>query len=96
MSDDSCWTVGSVGVQLVRGYNRAALVNDGCSRRRGRMKHAMRITGGLVGCLAVGIVLAGWRTGATAANSSDGVAATNPDKSETKIANSWDPKAAAA
>jgi len=41
-------------------------------------------------------VLAGWRTGATAANSSDGVAATNPDKSETKIANSWDPKAAAA
>jgi len=57
----------------------------------------MRLTGGLVACLVVGIFVAGWRTGATAAgaNSSEGVVA-HRDKPETKIANSWDPKAAAA
>ena len=59
------------------------------------MKSAMQLTGGLLACLVVGIFVAGWRTGAAAtANSSEGVAA-HPDKPE-KIANSWDPKAAAA
>jgi squalene-hopene/tetraprenyl-beta-curcumene cyclase len=59
------------------------------------MKSAMQLTGGLVACLVVGIFVAGWRTGAAAtANSSEGVAA-HPDKPK-KIANSWDPKAAAA
>jgi len=56
----------------------------------------MRLRGGLVAWLLVGILVAGWRTGvAAAANRSEGVAA-DPDKPETKIANSWDPKAAAA
>jgi squalene-hopene/tetraprenyl-beta-curcumene cyclase len=61
------------------------------------MNGAMRLTGGLVACLVLGIFVAGWRTGATAAraNSSEGVAA-HGDKPETKITNSWDPKAAAA
>ena len=60
------------------------------------MKSAMRLTGGLVACLVVGIFVADWRTGATAAgNSSEGVAA-RPDKPETGVTNSWDPKAAAA
>ena len=60
------------------------------------MKSAVRMMGGLVACLAVGIFVAGWRTGAaTAASGSEGVAA-HRDKPETKIANSWDPKAAAA
>lgn len=54
----------------------------------------MRLTGGLVACLVMGIFVAGWRTGlAAAANSSEGVAARS-DKPE--ITNSWDPKAAAA
>jgi len=56
----------------------------------------MRLRGGLVAWLLVGILVVGWRTGvAAAANRSEGVAA-DPDKPETKIANSWDPKAAAA
>jgi squalene-hopene/tetraprenyl-beta-curcumene cyclase len=57
----------------------------------------MRLMGRLVACLVVGIFVAGWRTGATAAgaNRSEGVAA-HRDKAETRIANSWDPKAAAA
>ena len=56
----------------------------------------MRLTADLVACLVMGIFVAGWRTGAVAtANSSEGVAA-DPDKPETKTANSWDPKAAAA
>ena len=60
------------------------------------MKSAMRLTGGLVACLVVGIFVAGWRTGAGASpNSSEGVAA-HSDKPETKTANSWDPNAAAA
>jgi squalene-hopene/tetraprenyl-beta-curcumene cyclase len=61
------------------------------------MKGAMRLTGGLVACLVVGIFVAGWRTGATTAgaNRSEGVAA-HRDKPERKIASSWDPKAAAA
>jgi squalene-hopene/tetraprenyl-beta-curcumene cyclase len=60
------------------------------------MKGAMRLTGGLVACLVVGIFVAGWRTGAAASpNSSEGVAA-HSDKPETKSANSWDLNAAAA
>ena len=60
------------------------------------MKSAMRLTGGLVVCLVVGIFVAGWRTGAAASpNSSEGVAA-HSDKPETKTANPWDPNAAAA
>jgi squalene-hopene/tetraprenyl-beta-curcumene cyclase len=60
------------------------------------MKSAMRLTGGLVACLVVGIFVAGWRTGAAASpNSSEGVAA-HSDQPETKTANSWDPNAAAA
>ena len=60
------------------------------------MKSAMRLTGGLVACLVVGIFVAGWHTGAAASpNSSEGVAA-HSDKPETKTANSWDPNAAAA
>src|SRR5215469_10646045 len=56
----------------------------------------MRLRGGLVAWLLVGILVAGWRTGAAAAaNRSEGVAP-DPDKPETKIANSWYPKAAAA
>ena len=46
--------------------------------------------------LVVGIFVAGWRTGVEAAgNSSEDVAARS-NKPEAKIANSWDPKAAAA
>src|SRR6516162_1998906 len=59
------------------------------------MKSAMRLTDSLVACLVVGIFVAGWRTGVAAGNSSEGVAA-RPDHPETKITNSWDPKAAAA
>jgi len=60
------------------------------------VKSAMQLRGGLVAWLLVGIFVAGWRTGAApAANRSEGVAA-DPDKPETKIASSWDPKAAAA
>jgi squalene-hopene/tetraprenyl-beta-curcumene cyclase len=65
------------------------------------MKSTMRLTGGLVACLVVGIFVAGWRTAAAAdANSSEGVAARS-EKPQTKIAKSselksWDPKAAAA
>jgi len=56
----------------------------------------MRLRGGLVAWLLVGILVAGWRTGAAAAaNRSEGVAP-DPEKPETNIANSWDPKAAAA
>jgi len=52
------------------------------------MKSAMRLMGGLVACLVVGMFVAGWHTGAAAAaNSSQGVAA-HPDKPETKTANS--------
>jgi squalene-hopene/tetraprenyl-beta-curcumene cyclase len=57
------------------------------------MKSTMRLTGALVACLVIGIIVAGWREGAAANNSS---VETKLDKSETKIANSWDPKAAAA
>jgi len=60
------------------------------------MKSAMRLTGGLVACLVVGIFVAGWGRGAAASpTSSEGVAA-HSDKPETKDANSWDPNAAAA
>jgi squalene-hopene/tetraprenyl-beta-curcumene cyclase len=56
------------------------------------MKSTMRLTGALVACLVMGIIVAGWREGAAANNSS---VETKLDKSERKIANSWDPKAAA-
>jgi squalene-hopene/tetraprenyl-beta-curcumene cyclase len=56
------------------------------------MKSTMRLTGALVACLVIGIIVAGWREGAAANNSS---VETKLDKSERKIANSWDPKAAA-
>jgi len=59
------------------------------------MKSATRQTGSLVACLAVGIFVTGWRMETAASNSSERVAA-HPDQPETKIANSWDPKAAAA
>ena len=60
------------------------------------MKSAMRATPGLVACLVLGILVAYWHTGAAAVpKRSEGVAA-DPDRKETKSANSWDPKAAAA
>lgn len=60
------------------------------------MKSGMRLTGVLVVCLVAGIFLAVWRAGAEAAvNHSEGAAA-HLDKPGTKIANSWDPQAAAA
>jgi squalene-hopene/tetraprenyl-beta-curcumene cyclase len=59
------------------------------------MKNATRLAGSLMACLVLGIFVTGWRTVAAAANSSKGVAA-DPNKQETKNANSWDPKAAAA
>jgi squalene-hopene/tetraprenyl-beta-curcumene cyclase len=60
------------------------------------MKTAMRLTGGLVACFVGGIFAAGWRMGAAAAANSSGVVAAHSDKPETKMANFWDPKAAAA
>ena len=60
------------------------------------MNRAMQLTGSLVACLGVGIFVAGWRTGAAAAGNSSETVAAHPDKRETKIANSWDPEAAAA
>src|SRR6516225_11008150 len=59
------------------------------------MTSARRLSGSLIACLVMGILVTSWRTGTAAASSSDGVAA-YPDKPETNIANSWDPKAAAA
>ncbi len=59
------------------------------------MKSVMRLTGGVVACLVMGIFVTGWRTGAASPNSSEGVTA-HSDKPETKTANSWDPSAAAA
>src|SRR5215475_16102602 len=60
------------------------------------MKSGTRLTGALVACLLVLIFVAGWRRGAAAADESTEGASFHPDKPETKIANSWDPKAAAA
>src|SRR5215469_5682597 len=61
------------------------------------MKSAMRLTSGLLACLVVGIFVAGWRTAATAAGANSSESASDDrDKPETKIANSWDPRAAAA
>ena len=61
------------------------------------MKSAIRLSGILLACVALGIFVAAWCTGATAAggNGSD-PASTHRDKPNTKIANSWDAKAAAA
>jgi squalene-hopene/tetraprenyl-beta-curcumene cyclase len=61
---------------------------------------ATRLAGGLAACVATGIFMVGWRSGAGAtADSLESVAAA--DRPETKIAKSldrsaWDPKAAAA
>jgi len=60
----------------------------------GFMKTLMRLTSNLVACLVAGIFVAGW--GAAAADESTEGASFHPNKPETKIANSWDPKAAAA
>ncbi len=63
------------------------------------MKRAMRLTSGLLACLVVGVWVAGWRTGGAAAgNSSEGSkgVAAHTNKPETRIANAWDPKSAAA
>jgi squalene-hopene/tetraprenyl-beta-curcumene cyclase len=60
------------------------------------MIRAMRLTGSLVACLMMGIFVAGWRTGTGAAGNRPAGVAPHADKPETKIANSWDPKAAAA
>src|SRR5215831_13403863 len=59
------------------------------------MKSATRLTGSVMACLVLGIFVTGWRTRAAVVHSSEGVAA-DRDKPETKKANSWDPKAAAA
>ena len=60
------------------------------------MKSAMRLRAGLVACLEVGILVAGWCTGAAAAANSSGGLSAHPDKQGTRIRNSWDAKAAAA
>jgi len=57
------------------------------------MNHATRLTGGVVACLLV--FIAGWRTGGAAAGNRSEAVAAHADKPETKIANTWDPKAAA-
>lgn len=56
----------------------------------------MRVRGSLMACLVVGIFVAGWRTGTACANNNPKSVLPHADKPETKIANSWDPKAAAA
>ncbi len=60
------------------------------------MKMAVRVTGSFVACLLLGISVPGWRTGAAAAGTGPRGVTTHPNKPETKVANSWDPKAAAA
>jgi squalene-hopene/tetraprenyl-beta-curcumene cyclase len=59
------------------------------------MKSAARLMASVVACLAGGSLLAGWHTRATASNNSSEGVAVHSAKPETKIANSWDPKAAA-
>jgi len=59
------------------------------------MKNPMRRAIGLAVCLMLGIFVSDCHTGPVAATNSSDVAA-GPDKPETKVANSWDPKAAAA
>lgn len=54
------------------------------------MNSAMRLTGGLVAGLVIMVFAAGWRTTTTEAN------AARSNNPKTKIANSWDPTAAAA
>ena len=54
----------------------------------------MRLTGSLVACLVVGIVVASWHTRPAAAANSVGGMADHPDKPKAKTA-TWDPKAAA-
>lgn len=60
------------------------------------MKSAMRLTGVLVICSMLGIFVADWDTGASAATGSSEEVAAHPDKTETTNAYSWSPKAAAA
>src|SRR5215472_7231178 len=66
-----------------------------CSWERGFMKSAMRLTGIFVVCF-LGMFLVVWRTRPAAAANRSEEAAARLDKPETKNANSWDPKAAAA
>jgi squalene-hopene/tetraprenyl-beta-curcumene cyclase len=56
----------------------------------------VRLTSALAACLAGVILLAGWRMGATVADHSSKAVTSHPNNAKTKIANSWDPKAAAA
>src|SRR5215471_4221873 len=60
------------------------------------MTSAMRRTGGFVACLGVGIVVASWCTGVTSAANRTGCLAAHTDEPDKKVANSWDPKTAAA
>src|SRR5579871_6389249 len=60
------------------------------------MKGATPLRSRLIACLALGILAAGSRTEVTAAAKSSERVASHPNSSETTIANSWDPKAAAA
>lgn len=68
----------------------------GIAAEGGSMKSAIRLTRGLLACLVLGILMLAWRPGAAAPGHSSEGATTHSHKRETKIANSWDPKAAAA
>ena len=60
------------------------------------MNHAMQLKRTLLACLVLGMFAVVWRTGtAAAANNADGAPA-HSKTSDARIANSWDPKAAAA
>src|SRR5579872_2359665 len=66
------------------------------SRRKGRMNSAIRLSCSLVACLVLGIFVSGWRTGTTFASAfSSRDLAVHRDHPETKVASSWNPKAAA-
>jgi len=56
----------------------------------------MRLTLGPVACLVVGVFVAGWHTGVAAAANGPKDVTSHADKPETKVANDWNPKAAAA
>ena len=58
------------------------------------MKSEMRLTVSLVVCFVIGVFVFSLRTGPAAARNSGSIA--TPDKPETKIAYSWDPRSAAA
>lgn len=60
------------------------------------MKSAVRLTGGLVAFLVMGISVSGWRPARAAATKSTEGLTAHPEKPQTKNTNSWDPKGAAA